>query len=89
MILTGSSICFVCSPPWAQGHAELRCQACGESRFLEFGSTCTTEWSTMPFKFLLSGTPVAVSGRTFERGAAEHRVAPDVAGEIERAAADA
>ena len=32
----------------------------------------------MPFKFSLYGTPVAVSGRTFERGAAEQRVAPDV-----------
>lgn len=78
-ILTGSSICFVCSPPWAPGHVEPRCPGCGESRFPEFGSTCTTEWSTMPFKFSLSGIPVAVSGRTFERGtaehAAEHRVA--------------
>lgn len=32
----------------------------------------------MRFKFSLYGTPVVVSGRTFERGAAEHRVAPDV-----------
>jgi hypothetical protein len=32
----------------------------------------------MRFKFSLYGTPVAVSGRTFERDAAEHRVAPDV-----------
>ena len=32
----------------------------------------------MRFRFSLYGTPVAVSGRTFERGAAEQRVAPDV-----------
>jgi len=42
-ILTTSLACFVCNPPWAQGHAVPVCQASAESRSFEFGTTCTTE----------------------------------------------
>ena len=41
--LTTSLACFVCNPPWAQGHAVPACQASAESRSFEFGTTCTIE----------------------------------------------
>jgi hypothetical protein len=70
--LTASLVCFVCNPPWAQEHAETNYQECGESRSLEFGTTCTTESPTTPFKFLPFGTAAAIWGQASKRGAAEH-----------------
>lgn len=56
----------------------------GESRFLESGTTCTTESRTMRFKFLRFGTRVAAEGRASERHAAEHGLQPTAAGATTR-----
>ena len=63
----------------AMGTRARRAKLSGVRRIalLRIGTTCTTEYRTMPFRFLRFGTPVAARSQGFERQAAEHRNGAD------------